>query len=107
MNPTVLPDPRQDARRLVRRYLFGTFAIVFGLNVLLLATNTVLPPSGRVALLAGSLALTLACAVGWRWERARSELTLMAVCAGGMALGVLVANARYVVRKLAPGGPPS
>ena len=66
MNPTVLPDPRQDARLLVRRYLFGTFAIVFGLNVLLLATNTVLPPSGRAALLAGSLALTLACAVGWR-----------------------------------------
>ena len=30
--------------------------------------------------------LTLACAAGWRWERARSELTLMAVCAGGMAL---------------------
>ena len=86
MNPTVLPDPRQDARRLVRRYLFGTFAIVFALDAVLLASNTVLPPSGRAALLAGAIVLTLACAAGWRWERARSELTLMAVCAGGMAL---------------------
>ena len=83
MNPTVLPDPRQDARRLVRRYLFGTFAIVFALDAVLLASNTVLPPSGRAALLAGAIVLTLACAAGWRWERARSELTLMAVCAGG------------------------
>lgn len=36
-----------------------------------------------------------------------SDWTEVVWCAAGMALGVLVANARFVVRKLAPGGPPS
>lgn len=36
-----------------------------------------------------------------------SDWTEVAWCVGGMALGVLVANARIVVRKLAPARPPS
>ncbi len=86
MKSTVLPDPRQDARELVRRYLFGTFAVVFALSAALLATNTVLPAAGRAALLAGTLLLGLACVAGWRWTRARTELLLVIVCMGGLAL---------------------
>ncbi len=86
LKPSVLTDPRQDARELVRRYLFGTFAVVFGLSSALLATNTVLPTAGRFVLLAGTALLTLLCAASWRWKAARSETMLVLVCGAGMAL---------------------
>ncbi len=86
MKSSVLPDPLLDARELVRRYLFGTFALVFGLNAALLATNTALPPSGRALLLAGSLLMTVFSAVIWRKPRWRTEGALVAACAGGMTL---------------------
>ena len=86
MNPTVLSDPLLDARELVRRYLFATFAVVFGINAALLASNPVLPPLGKSLLLGGSLLLGLFSAAAWRSRRLRSERGLVAVCAGGMAL---------------------
>ena len=86
MKPTVLSDPLLDARELVRRYLFGTFAVVFGINAVLLATNTVLPAAGRIALLSSSMLLGLISAMAWRHPPLRSEPALVAVCAGGMAL---------------------
>ncbi len=91
LKQSVLPDPRQDARELVRRYLFGTFAVVFALNSALLATNTVLPASGRILLLVCTLLLTLVCAGSWQWKRVGTEVMLVLVCTGGMA--VLIAAA--------------
>jgi PAS domain S-box-containing protein len=86
LKPTVLPDPLLDARELVRRYLFGTFTVVFGLNAALLATNTALPPSGRTLLLSGSLLMAVFSAVIWRRPSWRTEGALVAACAGGMSL---------------------
>ena len=86
MNPTVLSDPLLDAREFVRRYLFGTFAVVFGINAVLLATNPVLSPAGKALLLSVSLLLGLVSALAWRQSSWRTEPALVAVCAGGMAL---------------------
>ncbi|WP_298833844.1 PAS domain S-box protein [uncultured Piscinibacter sp.] len=86
MNPNVLSDPRQDAREFVRRSLFATFAVVFGLNALLLATNTVLPAGGRALLLLASSALGVFSTLAWHWKRLRTELALVVTCGGGMAL---------------------
>jgi PAS domain S-box-containing protein len=86
LKPTVLPDPLLEARELVRRYLFGTFALVFGLNAALLLTNTTLPPSGRTLLLSGSLLMALFSAVIWRRPEWRTEGALVVACAGAMTL---------------------
>ena len=37
MNPTLLTDPSHDARAFVRRYIFGTSAVLSGIGGLLMA----------------------------------------------------------------------
>jgi len=82
----VLSDPVREAREFVGRYLFGTFALVFGLNALLVWTNMAVPAGGRAVLLAATLALCLWCVAALRWPRMRSETSLVLVCAAALAL---------------------
>jgi PAS domain S-box-containing protein len=86
-----LSDPVRDAAEYVRRYLFGTFALVFGLNALLLASNQALPAGGRALLVTSTGALCLLCLAALRWQRVRTEAVLVGVCAA--ALGLIAASA--------------
>ena len=58
MNPTLLSDPRHDARAFVRRYIFVTSALLSGIGMLLVATNTAMPMPGRLWLFLGFLLST-------------------------------------------------
>lgn len=86
MNTNVLPDPLLDARELVRRSLFGIFAAVFGINMVLLATNPALSAAGKALLSGFSGVLCLYSTAAYRSQGLRTEPALVGVCAGGMAL---------------------
>jgi PAS domain S-box-containing protein len=89
----ILSDARLEARELVRRWLFATFASVYAVYVVLTISNTVMPPAARVALALMSLALSVGSAAAWAWPRWRSAPALVVASVGGM---VLIAASSWV-----------
>ncbi|MBX3605586.1 MAG: PAS domain S-box protein [Piscinibacter sp.] len=89
---SVLADPRDEARILVQRYLFRTFAALGGVAALLVASNAALAPAWRWGL---SLAFALAGVYGavalhrpaWGGDRGIAALCLSGILLiGGSAL---------------------
>jgi PAS domain S-box-containing protein len=86
VNPSVLSDPRTEAREFVRRHLFGVFAIACAGGSLQAATNTVASMSSRVAVAIG-FALTAAFSLAaWRRPSLRSDPSIVLVCVAGLVL---------------------
>jgi len=86
LNPTLLTDPRHDARAFVRRYIFGTSAVLGGIGALLTASNSAMPMPGRLLLLAGFLLSTAFSLIAWRWTGLRSDIGMLVTCIAGLLL---------------------
>ena len=86
MNPTLLTDPRHDARALVRRYIFGTSAVLSGIGALLMVNNPAMPMPGRLWLFIGFLLSAAFSAVALRWTSLRSDIGMLVTCVTGLTL---------------------
>jgi PAS domain S-box-containing protein len=86
LNPTFLTDPRHDARAFVRRYIFGSSAVLSGIGMLLVATNTAMPMPGRLGLFIGFLLSAAFGLLAWRWTGLRSDIGMLITCIGGLLL---------------------
>ncbi|QTN22813.1 PAS domain S-box protein [Rhizobacter sp. AJA081-3] len=86
MNPTLLTDPRHDARAFVRRYIFGTSAVLSGIGALLMATNGAMPMPGRLWMFIGFLSSTAFSLIAWRWTGLRSDIGMLVTCIAGLLL---------------------
>ena len=94
MNPSVLPDPRVEARAFVRRSVFRTFALACGIGAVLVGSNAATPLSARIAIASGFALVALFCAAATRWHGSLGEWALVAACCAGLALiaGTSVSN---------------
>ena len=86
MNPNLLTDPSQDAREFIRRYLFGTSALVGAAGCVLIATNGAIAAPWRTLIVLGFLAFTLFSVVAWRSPRLRSDWGMVLICIGTVLL---------------------
>jgi len=86
VNPSVLSDPRLEARAMVRRSLFGTFAVVSTGGALLAATNDTLPVPLRAALAIGLLLITTLSLLARPWDGSRSDAAMVLVCVAGIVM---------------------
>lgn len=86
MTHSVLSDPRDEARALVQRYLFGTFAGVCGAAAVAVASNLGTPSLARWALALAFAAATLYSLAALRWPRCGGEAGITALCLAGIGL---------------------
>jgi PAS domain S-box-containing protein len=86
LNPTLLTDPRHDARAFVRRYIFGTSAVLSGIGVLLMATNSEVPMPGRGLMLVGFLLSAAFNLLAWRLKGMRGDVSMLVTCFAGLLL---------------------
>ncbi len=86
MNPTLLTDPRHDARAFVRRYIFVTSAVLSSIGALLVATNAAMPMPGRLGLLIGFVLSAGFSLLAWRWTGLRSDIGMLVTCVAGLLL---------------------
>jgi PAS domain S-box-containing protein len=91
LNPSVLTDPRIEARMMVRRFLFGTFAVVGALAAALVATNATLPAAARFVLGLGFAGLATLSGMARGWPATRTDAAMVLVSLG--AVGLITANA--------------
>ena len=86
VNPSALTDPRFEARALVRRHLFGTFAVVGALATLLPLWTDTLSTAQRLGLALGFGLLALFSAAAHRSARLRGDAAMVAICFAGVTL---------------------
>ncbi len=91
MNPTLLSDPRIEARDFVRRSAFAIVAAACMAGVLLVASNASTPPLQRALLCLGYLTMAAFALYARRLSGARGEWSLVAIYLAG--LGLIALNA--------------
>src|SRR5262245_1255131 len=89
VNPTILSDPRGEAREFVRRQLFGVFAAASVAGCGLAASNASIGAPVRTALALGFAIVGLFCLVAWRRPALRTDAAVAFACTSGLALVAL------------------
>ena len=84
--PTVLPDPRDEARALVQRRLFGAFAAVCAAAAAMVGLHPAIALAARVPLMLGFVLAGLYSLAALRWPRCGGERGIVALCLTGIVL---------------------